>query len=184
MLMAVGVPVEQMRPGLATAQVPGRMQRVAGPAGGPMAVVDYAHTPEAVSAALHALRPVTPGRLVVVLGAGGDRDSAKRPLMGAAAARQADVVVVTDDNPRSEDPASIRAQVMAGALGLGSAAVIVEVGDRRAAINQALSYVSGPGDTVLVAGKGHERGQDVAGTVLPFDDREVLGRALRDGAAR
>jgi UDP-N-acetylmuramoyl-L-alanyl-D-glutamate--2,6-diaminopimelate ligase len=179
MLLVAGVPAGELRTGFATAEVPGRMQRVAGPEGGPLAVVDYAHTPEAVSAALHALRPGTPGRLVIVLGAGGERDTSKRPLMGAAAARQADVVVVTDDNPRSEDPAAIRSQVMAGAVQAGGEAVVVEVGDRRTAIGQALTYVSGPGDTVLVAGKGHERGQDVGGTVLPFDDREVLAAELQ-----
>jgi UDP-N-acetylmuramoyl-L-alanyl-D-glutamate--2,6-diaminopimelate ligase len=183
MLLVAGVPVAELRPGLATADVPGRMQRVPGPAGGPLAVVDYAHTPEAVSAALHALRPGTPGRLVIVLGAGGERDISKRPLMGAAAARQADVVVVTDDNPRSEDPAAIRSQVMAGALQAGGEAVVVEVGDRRTAIGRALTFVTGPGDTVLVAGKGHERGQDVGSTVLPFDDREVLAEELQGRVA-
>jgi UDP-N-acetylmuramoyl-L-alanyl-D-glutamate--2,6-diaminopimelate ligase len=183
LLIAGGVAVEELRAGLATAEVPGRMQRVESPVGGPLAVVDYAHTPEAVAAALHALRPGTPGRLVVVLGAGGDRDATKRPLMGAAAARQADVVIVTDDNPRSEDPGTIRAQVMAGAESAGGLAVIVDVGDRRGAIQRAMSYVTGPGDTVLVAGKGHERGQEVGGRVLPFDDREVLAEVLRDQAA-
>jgi UDP-N-acetylmuramoyl-L-alanyl-D-glutamate--2,6-diaminopimelate ligase len=179
MLLTAGIAVEDLQPGLSDAQVPGRMQRVVGPVGGPLAVVDYAHTPEAVSAALHALRPSTTGRLVVVLGAGGERDTAKRPLMGAAAAAQADVVVVTDDNPRSENPAAIRAQVLAGARAAQGPAIVVEVGDRRTAIVRALTYVTGPGDTVLVAGKGHERGQDVGGSVLPFDDREVLAEALR-----
>ncbi len=183
MLLAAGVPADELRPGLGRARVPGRMERVEAPAGGPLAVVDYAHTPEAVAAALRALRPSTRGRLVVVLGAGGERDTAKRPLMGAAAAAHADVVVVTDDNPRSEDPAAIRAQVMGGARAEGAAAVLVEVGDRRAAIVHALTYVSGPQDTVLVAGKGHERGQDVGGAVLPFDDRAVLAEALRSAAS-
>jgi UDP-N-acetylmuramoyl-L-alanyl-D-glutamate--2,6-diaminopimelate ligase len=180
MLLEAGLSPDRLRTGLASAVVPGRMERVAGPPGAPLAVVDYAHTPEAVSAALQALRPGTTGRLVVVLGAGGERDTAKRPLMGEAAARSADVVVVTDDNPRSEDPAAIRAQVLAGAQGVGGPAVVVEVGDRRTAIARALTYVGGPDDTVLVAGKGHERGQDVGGTVLPFDDREVLAAALRE----
>ncbi len=183
MLLAAGLPAEDLRAGLAQARVPGRMERVEGPEGSPLAVVDYAHTPEAVAAALQALRSSTRGRLVVVLGAGGERDTAKRPLMGAAAAAHADVVVVTDDNPRSEDPAAIRAQVLAGARGEGSAAVLEEVGDRRAAITHALSHVSGPQDTVLVAGKGHERGQDVAGSVRPFDDRAVLAEALRSPVA-
>jgi UDP-N-acetylmuramoyl-L-alanyl-D-glutamate--2,6-diaminopimelate ligase len=182
MLLEGGFTVDGLRVGLGGAVVPGRMQRVAGPPGAPLAIVDYAHTPEAVSAALHALRPGTPGRLVVVLGAGGERDAAKRPLMGAAAAAGADVVVVTDDNPRSEDPAAIRAQVLAGTRGAGRA-VVVEVGDRRAAIAEALTFVTGPDDSVLVAGKGHERGQDVGGTVLPFDDREVLAAALAEAVS-
>jgi UDP-N-acetylmuramoyl-L-alanyl-D-glutamate--2,6-diaminopimelate ligase len=154
------------------------MQRVRGPAGGPLSVVDYAHTPEAVAAALAALRPRTAGRLVVVLGAGGERDVAKRPLMGAAAARGADVVIVTDDNPRSEDPAAIRAQLLAGATQAGTRATVLEEGDRRAAVSLALTFATGPDDCLLVAGKGHERGQDVGDRVLPFDDREVLETAL------
>jgi UDP-N-acetylmuramoyl-L-alanyl-D-glutamate--2,6-diaminopimelate ligase len=184
MLMAGGLDVDGLRAGLASAVVPGRMERVPGPVGGPLAIVDYAHTPEAVAAALHALRPGTAGRLVIVLGAGGERDVAKRPLMGAAAARGADVVIVTDDNPRSEDPASIREQVLGGAQAAGGPAVVAEVGDRRTAIATALTYVSGPADSVLIAGKGHERGQDVNGTVLPFDDREVLAAALLELAGR
>ncbi|NUS50488.1 MAG: UDP-N-acetylmuramoyl-L-alanyl-D-glutamate--2,6-diaminopimelate ligase, partial [Nocardioidaceae bacterium] len=144
-----------------------------------LAVVDYAHKPDAVTAALTALRPLTKGRLVVVLGAGGDRDPGKRPLMGEAAARLADVLVVTDDNPRTEDPASIRAAVLAGAEQVpeGERSEVHEEGDRRAAIRLALS-LAGPGDTVVVAGKGHETGQEVAGTVHPFDDRDVLREEL------
>lgn len=150
--------------------VPGRMERI--DQGQPFAaVVDYAHKPEAVEAVLTALRPVTAGRLVVVLGAGGDRDRGKRPLMGEVAARLADVVIVTDDNPRSEDPAAIRAEVMAGTR--DGAAEVTEIGDRREAIAAAVGLARG-GDTVVVAGKGHERGQEVAGVVHPFDDREVL----------
>jgi UDP-N-acetylmuramoyl-L-alanyl-D-glutamate--2,6-diaminopimelate ligase len=179
MLLEGGLAEDGLRAGLGGAVVPGRMQRVPGPDGGPLGVVDYAHTPEAVAAALRALRPGTLGRLVIVLGAGGERDVAKRPLMGAAAARGADVVIVTDDNPRSEEPAAIRAQVRAGALGARTEAVVVEVGDRRAAIEAALTYATGTDDCVLVAGKGHERGQDVGGVVLPFDDRAVLAEALR-----
>ncbi|WP_245961739.1 UDP-N-acetylmuramoyl-L-alanyl-D-glutamate--2,6-diaminopimelate ligase [Quadrisphaera granulorum] len=153
------------------------------PAGLPVGVVDYAHTPDAVAAALAALRPSTPGRLVVVLGAGGDRDPGKRPAMGAAAAAGADAVVVTDDNPRSEDPAAIRAAVLAGATAAGMTPAgidVVEVPDRREAVARgvALALAGGPGGTVLVAGKGHERGQEVAGAVHPFDDREELAAAL------
>ncbi|GAA1475872.1 UDP-N-acetylmuramoyl-L-alanyl-D-glutamate--2,6-diaminopimelate ligase [Nocardioides aestuarii] len=154
--------------------VPGRLERVE--AGQDfVVVVDYAHKPDAVESALRTLRPLTEGRLLVVIGAGGDRDPGKRPLMGEIAARLADVVVVTDDNPRTEDPAAIRAAVLAG-TGEGRAEV-VEVGDRRAAIREALARAA-PGDVVLVAGKGHETGQEVHGTVHPFDDREVVRQEL------
>jgi len=161
--------------------VPGRMERVErGQEFG--AVVDYAHKPDAVTAVLSALRPITAGRLIVVIGAGGDRDHGKRPLMGAAAAAIADLVIVTDDNPRSEHPAAIRAQVLGGASpGPG---VAIEVGDRREAITHAVS-VAHRGDTVVVAGKGHERGQEINDVVHPFDDRDVLATAIdeRLGAA-
>ncbi len=139
-------------------------------------VVDYAHKPDAVAAALDTLRPLTQGRLIVVIGAGGDRDPGKRPLMGEIAAAGADVLVVTDDNPRSEDPAAIRAAILAGTT--GGRAEVVEVGDRRAAIVEAVRR-AGTGDVVLIAGKGHETGQEVAGVVHPFDDRAVAREALR-----
>jgi UDP-N-acetylmuramoyl-L-alanyl-D-glutamate--2,6-diaminopimelate ligase len=160
--------------------VPGRLERV--DAGQDfLVVVDYAHKPDAVEAALAALRPLTAGRLVLVLGAGGDRDTGKRPVMGAIGARLADVLVVTDDNPRTEDPAAIRAAVLAGAReegGLpGGGAEVVEVGDRREAIRRAVA-MAGPGDTVVVAGKGHETGQEIDGTVHPFDDRDEVRAAL------
>jgi UDP-N-acetylmuramoyl-L-alanyl-D-glutamate--2,6-diaminopimelate ligase len=159
--------------------VPGRMERVE--RGQEFAaVVDYAHKPDAVTAVLSALRPVTAGRLIVVLGAGGDRDHGKRPLMGAAAAAVADLLIVTDDNPRSEDPAAIRAAVLGGAAP-GPAAAI-EIGDRREAITHAVS-VAHRGDTVVVAGKGHERGQEVGGLVHPFDDRDVLAAAIDERLA-
>jgi UDP-N-acetylmuramoyl-L-alanyl-D-glutamate--2,6-diaminopimelate ligase len=154
--------------------VPGRLEQV--DAGQEfLAVVDYAHKPDAVSAALTTLRPLTPGRLVVVIGAGGDRDPGKRPLMGEIAARLADVLVVTDDNPRSEDPAAIRAEVRAGAetVPVGERAEVHEVGDRRAAIRLAVGLAEA-GDTVVVAGKGHETGQVVGDRTLRFDDRDVL----------
>jgi len=138
-------------------------------------VVDYAHKPDAVAAALDTLRPLTEGRVLVVLGAGGERDPGKRPLMGRIAAEAADVLVVTDDNPRGEDPARIRAEVLAGTR--EGRAEVVEVGDRRAAIREALSRAR-PGEVVLVAGKGHETGQEVAGVVHPFDDREVAREEL------
>jgi UDP-N-acetylmuramoyl-L-alanyl-D-glutamate--2,6-diaminopimelate ligase len=174
-----GIDPRTVAAGLATAGgVPGRLERVE--AGQDfLAVVDYAHKPDAVTAALQTLRPVTAGRLLVVIGAGGERDPGKRPEMGEIAARLADLVVVTDDNPRGEDPAAIRAAVLAGADRVPAAerAELHEVGDRRAAIRLAVGLASG-GDTVVVAGKGHETGQEVAGTVHPFDDRTVLREEL------
>ncbi len=167
---------------LAPATVPGRMELVTSPDGrGPRAVVDYAHTPEAVEAALAALRPETAGPLVVVLGAGGDRDRGKRHAMGAAAASVADLVVVTDDNPRSEDPAAIRAAVRAGAEEVAArrGIEVVELGDRARAIVEAVARVGDdPTATVAVVGKGHETGQEVAGSIHPFDDRTELAAAL------
>lgn len=162
----------------ASGGVPGRLERI--DAGQDfLAVVDYAHKPDALEAALAALRPLTPGRLVLVLGAGGDRDTGKRPLMGEIGARDADVLVVTDDNPRSEDPAAIRAAVLAG-VGDGPAEVH-EIGDRRTAIRRALALARA-GDTVLVAGKGHETGQEIGSgadrVVHPFDDRVEVRAAL------
>ena len=169
---------------LETAVVPGRMEPVGSGregAGRPFSVVvDYAHKPDAVEAAITALRPLADGaggRVLVVLGAGGDRDPGKRPMMGEIAARLADVLIVTDDNPRSEDPAAIRAAVLAGAE--GGSAEVRETGDRRAAIVQAIA-LAGPGDVVLVAGKGHETGQEIDGVVHPFDDREVVRAVLGD----
>jgi UDP-N-acetylmuramoyl-L-alanyl-D-glutamate--2,6-diaminopimelate ligase len=150
--------------------VPGRLERVE--TGRDFhVVVDYAHKPDAVEAALGTLRPLTTGRLLVVIGAGGDRDTGKRPVMGEIAARLADVLIVTDDNPRSEDPSAIRAEMLAGTR--GGTAEVREVGDRRAAIRTALE-LAGPGDIVLVAGKGHETGQEIGGVVHPFDDRDVV----------
>lgn len=183
-LLEAGLDPEAAAAGLAGAPgVPGRMEPVrTGAPGEPLALVDYAHTPDALAAALRALRPATPGRLVVVLGAGGDRDPGKRPAMGEAAARGADLVVVTDDNPRSEDPATIRAAVLQGARAAGGADVL-EVPDRAEAVAVALAATTGPQDTVLLAGKGHESGQEVDGTVHPFDDRVVLRAALAARAA-
>ena len=180
LLDAVGVPVETALAGVAETVVPGRMEPV--DAGQPfVAVVDYAHTPDAVATALAALRAGTTGRLITVLGCGGDRDPGKRPAMGIAAASASDVLVVTDDNPRSEDPAAIRAAVLAGIdeLPPGGRGDVLEIGDRRAAI-AAAAALARPGDTLLVAGKGHETGQEIAGRVLPFDDREVLREVLAE----
>jgi UDP-N-acetylmuramoyl-L-alanyl-D-glutamate--2,6-diaminopimelate ligase len=178
LLEAVGVPVETALPALAETVVPGRMEPV--DAGQPfVAVVDYAHTPDAVATALAALRGGTPGRLLTVLGCGGDRDPGKRAAMGAAAAAGSDVLVVTDDNPRSEDPATIRTAMLAGVddVPAGERAEVLEVGDRRAAIAAAVGLAR-PGDTLLVAGKGHETGQEIGARVLPFDDRVVLREIL------
>ena len=151
--------------------VRGRMQHAATRANGATVFVDYAHTPDAVETALKALRPHVMGRLVIVFGAGGDRDRSKRPLMGAAAAAHADLCIVTDDNPRSEDPASIRAAILAACPGAQ------EVGDRAEAILRGVAAL-GPGDALLIAGKGHESGQTVAGTIYPFDDVEQASLAV------
>jgi UDP-N-acetylmuramoyl-L-alanyl-D-glutamate--2,6-diaminopimelate ligase len=158
--------------------VEGRMERI--PTMGSISVVvDYAHKPDAVQAALEAMRLVTGGRLIVVLGAGGDRDRGKRQLMGEIAARLADVLVITDDNPRWEYPGAIRADVRAGAekLPAGDRACVREIGDRRGAITYAVSAAK-QGDSILIAGKGHEQGQEIAGTVHPFDDRQIACAAL------
>ena len=155
--------------------VPGRLEPVA-VGQDYTVVVDYAHKPDALEAVLATLRPLTVGRVFVVVGAGGERDTTKRPVMGEIAARLADVVVVTDDNPRSEDPAAIRAAVLAGAR--GGAAEVLEIGDRRLAIREAVLRAE-PGDVVLIAGKGHESGQDVDGEVHAFDDRVVAAEEIR-----
>jgi UDP-N-acetylmuramoyl-L-alanyl-D-glutamate--2,6-diaminopimelate ligase len=179
LLHAVGVPVTQVAPAVAAAVVPGRMERI--DEGQPfLAVVDYSHKPAAVDNALRALRPQTRGRLLVVLGCGGDRDREKRPVMGEIAARGADLLIVTDDNPRSEDPAAIRSAMLAGATRVppGERGEVREVGDRAEAIRAAVAQAR-PGDTVLVAGKGHETGQEINGVVHPFDDRDLLRAAVR-----
>lgn len=155
--------------------IPGRMERIDGGQGFSV-LVDYAHTPDALQRALAGLRPFTPGRLIVVFGCGGDRDRAKRPLMGEAAAREADLIFLTDDNPRHEDPAAIRAAARAGVESAGG--VCREIGDRARAIRAALEEAQA-GDTVLIAGKGHETVQLRGDESLPFDDRQVAARLLR-----
>jgi UDP-N-acetylmuramoyl-L-alanyl-D-glutamate--2,6-diaminopimelate ligase len=147
--------------------VRGRLERAAVLESGAAAYVDYAHTPDAIERVLTALRPHAAGKLVIVFGAGGDRDTGKRPLMGQAAARLADKVIVTDDNPRGEIPATIRAAILAACPGA------VEIGDRRAAIAAGLESL-GAGDVLVVAGKGHEQGQMIGSAVLPFDDAGVI----------
>jgi UDP-N-acetylmuramoyl-L-alanyl-D-glutamate--2,6-diaminopimelate ligase len=174
LLDAVGVSPEQAAPGLRTASVPGRLEPVH--RGQPfLALVDYAHKPGALKAVLDTLREQAVGRLAVVFGAGGNRDPGKREPMGRVAAELADLVVVTDDNPRDEDPAVIRAAIVAGAKGAGGQ--VVEIGDRREAIDHAVAWAR-PGDVVLVAGKGHEPGQTSHGVTRPFDDRDELAGAL------
>jgi len=170
--LAADLSVEDALGGLEALEgAPGRLQRVgAGPRGGE-AYVDYAHTPDGLETVLKALRPHVRGKLVVVFGAGGDRDRGKRPLMGKIAAEFADVAIVTDDNPRSEEPAAIRAEVLAGAKGAK------EIGDRREAISAAAGLLA-EGDILVVAGKGHEQGQTIAGVIHPFDDVAETAKAL------
>jgi UDP-N-acetylmuramoyl-L-alanyl-D-glutamate--2,6-diaminopimelate ligase len=170
--LAGGLSVDEALAGLETLEgAAGRLQRIGtGPHGGE-AYVDYAHTPDGLETVLLALRPHVRGKLIVVFGAGGDRDKTKRPIMGRIAAQLADVAIVTDDNPRSEDPAEIRGQVLAGAVGAK------EIGDRREAIREAAAML-GKGDILVVAGKGHEQGQIVAGVTHPFDDVAETAAAL------
>ena len=179
-LDVIGVPRADITRGLAEARVPGRMEPVA--LGQEfVAVIDYSHKPVAVTLALDAVRARAAGRVLLVLGCGGDRDRAKRPLMGAAAARGADLTIVTDDNPRGEDPAAIRAQMLAGALDVPAASrgEVIEIADRRSAIRYAVARAR-PGDVVVVAGKGHETGQEIAGVVHPFSDRDELTAAITE----
>jgi UDP-N-acetylmuramoyl-L-alanyl-D-glutamate--2,6-diaminopimelate ligase len=180
-LHVAGVDLERAAAGVADcAGVPGRMQVIEGEPG-VRAVIDYAHTPDAVERVLTGLREGlgSGGRLLTVLGCGGDRDRDKRRLMGEVAARDSDVLVITDDNPRSEDPAAIRAAVLAGAAAVPSAerAEVVEVADRRAAIAAALAR-AGRGDVLAVLGKGHEQGQEIGDRTLPFDDATVVRELL------
>jgi len=182
---AVGVPGPSALAGVAACTgVAGRLERVHGPSDGPVVLVDYAHTPDAVELVVQQLRSLLPpgGRLAVVLGAGGDRDRGKRGPMGAAAAG-ADLAVLTSDNPRSEDPAAILASLADGARAAvadGAPAQLLERLDRREAIGLALGW-AGPHDVVLVAGKGHETGQELADRTEPFDDRVVVAELLRAG---
>ena len=170
--LAAGAPLEQVLGILPSLRgAPGRMQRVGTHASGAPVFVDYAHTPDALDNVLRALRPHTGNRLVVVFGCGGDRDPGKRPQMGRIAALLADRVIVTDDNPRSEPPAAIRAAVLTAAPGA------TEVGDRREAIRRAVATLA-TGDVLVVAGKGHESGQIVGSEVLPFDDALEVRAAL------
>ncbi|HET6855844.1 MAG TPA: UDP-N-acetylmuramoyl-L-alanyl-D-glutamate--2,6-diaminopimelate ligase [Streptomyces sp.] len=180
-LAVAGVDPQTAADGIAAVPgVPGRLERV--DVGQPyLAVVDYAHKTDAVESVLRALRKVTEGKLHIVLGCGGDRDKQKRASMGAAAARLSDTAVLTSDNPRSEDPLAILAAMLAGAAEVPvheRGDVLIEA-DRAAAIATVVARAQ-PGDTVLIAGKGHEQGQDIAGVVRPFDDRQVLRAAIND----
>ena len=165
-------------------EIPGRMERVVERGDGfPLCLVDYAHTPDALVLALQAVRPITPGRLVIVFGSDGDRDQGKRPIMGAIAAELADVLVVTDENPRSEDPGSIRAAILAGAREVRpDDRDVIEVTPRADAIRHALT-LAGDRDTVIVTGKGHEPTQEIAGVFHRYNDRDVF-RAARDEGRR
>lgn len=185
-LVAAGMDVGEAVPGFAEVSVPGRMQRVRLPGTAPRVYVDFAHTPQAVEAALEAVN-AGPGRTIVVLGCGGDRDTAKRGPMGAIAVAGADVLVVTDDNPRSEDPAVIREAVLEGARVASAAAEpgsraascdIIDGGDRRTAIALALRMAAG-GDVVAVLGKGHETGQQIGDRMMPFSDTDVVVEEYR-----
>jgi UDP-N-acetylmuramoyl-L-alanyl-D-glutamate--2,6-diaminopimelate ligase len=176
-LTAAGIEPEAIQRGLAEVQVPGRMERVA--LGQQFtAVVDYSHKPAAVALALDAIKARATGRIIVVLGCGGDRDSAKRPLMGKEAAGRSDLLIVTDDNPRSEEPATIRKAMIEGAMAAEGRGEVLDIGNRREAIAAAVAEAR-PGDAVVIAGKGHETGQEIKGVVHPFSDRDELEAAIR-----
>ncbi len=171
--IASGEDVDAVLTALASLQgAPGRLEKVGERHGAPV-FVDYAHKPDALEKVLAALRPMTIGRLVVVFGCGGDRDRGKRPIMGAIAVRAADVVIVTDDNPRSEEPASIRAEILKAAPGA------IEIGDRAKAISQAIAMLRA-GDALVIAGKGHETGQKIGAITLPFSDHDAARHALAE----
>lgn len=175
--IATGTPAGAALRALETLKgAPGRLDLVGTSANGAPVYVDYAHKPEALENVLQSVRPFTTGRVIVVFGCGGDRDKGKRPIMGAIAERLADVTVVTDDNPRSEVPATIRGEILA------AAPRAIEIGDRRAAIAEAVSMLK-PGDTLIVAGKGHEEGQTIGTETYPFSDHAEVRAALRGIAA-
>ena len=153
--------------------IAGRMQLVGHRANGAPVIVDYAHTPDALATVLGAARAHAAGRLVTVFGCGGDRDTGKRPEMGAIAAELADQVIITDDNPRSEDPAAIRREI------LDACPTAQDIGDRREAIRTAIAGLDA-GDVLVIAGKGHEQGQTIGSRTLPFDDSDVARNAIRD----
>ena len=174
--IATGTPVGKALAALEHIQgAPGRLDLAGTKPGGIPVFVDYAHKPEALENVLSSVRPFTTGKVIVVFGCGGDRDRLKRPIMGEIATRLADTVIVTDDNPRSEHPDAIRAEILAAAPGA------IEIGDRRAAIVEAVRLAV-PGDTVVVAGKGHEVGQTVGETTHHFSDHEEVARAISENS--
>ncbi|MDH6232469.1 UDP-N-acetylmuramoyl-L-alanyl-D-glutamate--2,6-diaminopimelate ligase [Mesorhizobium soli] len=174
--IATGTPADKALPALEKLKgAPGRLDLVGTTHEGAPVYVDYAHKPDALENVLASVRPFTTGRVIVVFGCGGDRDRGKRPIMGEIATRLADVAIVTDDNPRSEVPETIRAAIMAAAPGA------IEIGDRRQAIHEAVAMMHA-GDTLIVAGKGHEEGQTVGSQTLPFSDHEEVRRALKEHA--
>ncbi|AFH91224.1 UDP-N-acetylmuramoyl-L-alanyl-D-glutamate--2,6-diaminopimelate ligase [Corynebacterium pseudotuberculosis] len=175
---SVGIDLDRFVAGLTAVSVPGRMERV-NRGQDFLAIVDYAHKPAAVAAVLEAVRRQAAGRVAIVVGAGGDRDRSKRAIMGKESALRADLVIVTDDNPRSEDPALIREAILTGAQKAATTAEIREVGDRREAIKQAVAWAQ-PTDAVIIAGKGHEVGQLIQGINHHFDDKEELAIALEE----
>jgi UDP-N-acetylmuramoyl-L-alanyl-D-glutamate--2,6-diaminopimelate ligase len=174
--LATGASAATVLPMLTSLQgARGRLDLAGTASGGAPIFIDYAHTPDALAKALDALRPYAENRLLVVFGCGGDRDKGKRPEMGAVATAKADLAIVTDDNPRSENPAAIRSQI------LGAAPGAIEIGDRALAIGEAISRLE-RGDVLLVAGKGHETGQTIGATVIPFSDHEAVEAALKHEA--
>jgi UDP-N-acetylmuramoyl-L-alanyl-D-glutamate--2,6-diaminopimelate ligase len=178
---AGGVADEAIVAGIAdVGEVPGRVEPI-DEGQEFLVVVDYAHTPDSILGVLQATRPLASGRLIVVFGCGGDRDRAKRPLMGKAATSTADLTIVTTDNPRSEDPLAIIAEIEPGAAEGGGAYVIEP--DRRAAIARAVAEAR-PGDAVVIAGKGHEHQQELGDRTIEFDDRDEARRALRSAGGR
>ncbi len=167
----LGLPISKSLESLQKVRpIPGRLEQVSIASAG-TALVDYAHTPDAVATVLTVIKDANPEKVITVIGCGGDRDASKRPLMGKVAAQLSDIVIITDDNPRSESPALIRSAMIAGTQGLP--ATVIEIADRREAIAKALS-LSQPGDVIAVLGKGHETGQEISGEVFPFDDRVVV----------
>ena len=176
LVMATGTPAADVLPHLAGLQgARGRLDLAGTARAGAPIFIDYAHTPDALVNALEALRPYVRNRLLVVFGCGGDRDKGKRPEMGAAAAAKADIAIVTDDNPRTEEPGAIRREILAAAPGA------IEIGDRAGAIAEAVAMLE-PGDVLLIAGKGHETGQTVGTTVIPFSDHDAVSAALTNEA--